>query len=517
MLKIGWSSKDVSTNKPVVLPGQFHMRISHGCLDSLNICALVIEDGNDIAIFLQGDIIYAPTGLIDEIREKVKLLNNAIDISKIFINATHTHCSPILNESEELDWWGMMSDFPCGDVEIEPPCKYRSFFTDRAAEAVLEAYKSRAEGSFSYGYGYAVVAHSRRCVYTEDMSVVDMQRSGMLKQSDNTYLDTNQPNGYAKMYGNTNDEYFSHYEAGADHLANFMFTFDKNEVLTGAIINIPCPSQNSEGEEYLTSDYWNEVRTMLKEKYGDIYVMAQCAAAGDLAPRIMHYKEAQSRRFRLKFDDYMPDARVSASALYARRDIAQRICNAFDEVYSWACKEKYTEAKVSHTVKTVLLDRRMVSDEEYSKIKAENEKYINDSAFAKKEPLKDNFRANTRMLAEYHRRDRVLKRYELQKINPYEKAEIHTIRIGDIAFATNPFELYMDYQHRIQARSPFLQTFIVQLCSQPSGYVYSGYLPTERGAKNKGYSASVFCNQVSPSGGAQLVEETIEELKKLAD
>lgn len=53
MLKIGWSTKNVSTNEPVVLHGQFHMRVSRGCLDSLNISSLVIDDGSNIAIFLQ--------------------------------------------------------------------------------------------------------------------------------------------------------------------------------------------------------------------------------------------------------------------------------------------------------------------------------------------------------------------------------------------------------------------------------------------------------------------------------
>ena len=95
--------------------------------------------------------------------------------------------------------------------------------------------------------------------------------------------------------------------------------------------------------------------------------------------------------------------------------------------------------------------------------------------------------------------------------------ELHVVRLGELAFATNTFELFMDYQHRIQARSPFAQTFVVQLCGQPRGYINASYLATERGFQNKSYSASVYCNKVSVEGGAQLVEETLEELNKLAD
>ena len=92
-------------------------------------------------------------------------------------------------------------------------------------------------------------------------------------------------------------------------------------------------------------------------------------------------------------------------------------------------------------------------------------------------------------------------------------SDIHVVKIGNIAFATNRFELYMDYMHRIQARSPFEQTFIVQLVTGPHGS--GSYLATERAEANKGYSASPYCNQVSPKGGQQLVEETLKILEEL--
>ena len=514
MLKIGWSTKDVATNDPVVLPGQFHIRVSKGCLDSMQVCALAIDSGEDFVIFLQCDLV-AARGILDEIREKVAKRNPEIDTSKIIINVTHTHCGPLLNKGEDLGSWGTLSTLPHEGVEITPPGEYREFFTNQAAAAICEAYEGRCEGSFGYGYGYAVVAHSRRSVYTRDMSIVDAERSGETAK----YINSNRPHGHAKMYGNTNDEYFSHYEAGADHYANFMFTFDENEKLTGAIINIPCPSQNSELEEYMTSDYWGDVRAMLREKYGDIHIMAQCAAAGDLSPRVLHYKAAQNRRYRLKFEDFMPDTRAKYPVeLYNRRDIALRICAAFDEVYAWAQKEKFADAVVKHSVKTIELDRRIITDEEYAAAKAEYDA-INAEVleFVTDGTPEENLYTNSRAMCERRRRTRVLNCYEAQKTKKTIPMELHVIRIGDIAFATNTFELYMDYQHRMQARSPFAQTFIVQLCAQPDGFVTGSYLATERGVKNKGYSASQFCNQVSPAGGAQLVEETVAELKKLAD
>ena len=79
------------------------------------------------------------------------------------------------------------------------------------------------------------------------------------------------------------------------------------------------------------------------------------------------------------------------------------------------------------------------------------------------------------------------------------------IRLGDIALATNPFELYLDYGIRIEARSRAALTFLVQLSSQ-----HSGYLPTEKGIRGGGYSAEKFV--VGPEGGQVLVDETVRRI-----
>jgi hypothetical protein len=106
-----------------------------------------------------------------------------------------------------------------------------------------------------------------------------------------------------------------------------------------------------------------------------------------------------------------------------------------------------------------------------------------------------------------------LERYEKQMEDPVIHTVVHAVRVGEIAFASNRFEMYQDYMHRIQARSPFMQTFVVQLASFEGGT----YLPTERGVKNKGYSASIACNVVGFEGGQQLVEGTLRMLGELAD
>ena len=87
------------------------------------------------------------------------------------------------------------------------------------------------------------------------------------------------------------------------------------------------------------------------------------------------------------------------------------------------------------------------------------------------------------------------------------------VQIGNIAFATNRFEMFIDYMHRIQGRSPFEQTFVVQLV--PDDYGVGNYLATERAIANKGYSATPYCNRASAEGGQELVNATVDVLKKI--
>src|SRR5690606_2692312 len=92
------------------------------------------------------------------------------------------------------------------------------------------------------------------------------------------------------------------------------------------------------------------------------------------------------------------------------------------------------------------------------------------------------------------RANNVRKHYETQLYEPKYYVEIHTIRLGDIAIATNPFELYLDYGVRMKARSPAIQTFVVQLAGSGT------YLPTQRAVEGRGYGAIPASNIVGPKG-----------------
>jgi len=500
-VKIGWGRREISMNEPVCIPGQMYIRVSEGIHDPLYVTALCVDGGKgqDVVIFLSCDVVTQWSGILKPMCRKLKELRPDIPDYAIVWNYTHTHSSIDLGNPPEKTPDGM----PIYSGE-----KTREFFTKQAIEAICEAWDNRKAGGIGYGYGYAVVAHSRRVVYFDEL---------LERKKDKRDFMT--PSGTGFMYGNTNYDLFSHYEAGADHFLNLMFTFDADEKLTGIIVNVPCPSQLSEHFKKLSADYWNEVRQLVKAEFGeDVYVLPQCAAAGDLSPRTLHYKEAQVRRMALKYNLPYDLSKLSQhgqdeynKVMAERYDIAERIMEGIRDVYSWAKKDIHTHVPVNHAFRTMDLERRKITDEERAWCE-ENLELLKAREPDPNTMTGEEYRvAYSNYQSMVNRNKGGIARCEDVKKNPTMEMDSHIIRIGDIAFATMRFELYMDFMHRLQARSPFIQTFVVQLAGTEGG----NYLATERAVKSKGYSASMFCNMVSAYGGQQWVENVLEDLNEM--
>ena len=167
-LKIGWASRDVSTTKPVDIPGQFHIRVSTGIIDPITVTALVLESGGDIAVFLSGDFVSIRPYLVTETRDEIAKRLPGFPVEKIVICCTHTHAGASYYKSSSS--MSTPDEIPHPGIEIADGNEYRAFLVGKIADAIEEAYAGRAPGGIAYGYGYAVAGHSRRVVYFDDLS-----------------------------------------------------------------------------------------------------------------------------------------------------------------------------------------------------------------------------------------------------------------------------------------------------------------------------------------------------------
>ena len=470
-LHIGWASKDVTPDRPVNLLGQFGMRISKGVKDPVTITALALSSGmrasdNDAVIFVSCDTCILREAIAARCRAAVQAKAPEIDARRIVMNATHTHTAPDLTG----EWYPPV---PKGVMTSD---EYADFFVERVAEAVVEAWHGRKTGGVSWGLGTAVVGHNRRATYFEDIGVgTNAPRAGQASD------------GFTKMYGNTNDPKFSHIEGYEDHYVDLMFTWNKSRQMTGVIVNLACPSQETETDVYVSADFWHEIRIEIRKRQGEkIQVLAQCSTAGDQSPHRMWYKAAEERMLRLR-------------GLSMRQEIGRRVADAVDDVLPLAGKDIQTTPALKHIVKDIDLPQRLITDAEAAAVRKDWAKLKAEESATK-----------TNLHTSIYRCKDALARYKQQKKCPKAEMELHVLRLGDTVFASNPFELFLDFGVQIKARSPAVQTFLIQLA-----HGHPSYLPTARAVAGKGYGGGVYDNKVGPEGGRELVERTLAIIAKL--
>lgn len=457
-LWIGWAAGDITPLRKTLVMGQFHTRISDVVVSPLTATAMAVEvkeaDGElEQALFLSCDM-PSESFKQDMLRELEGRCQD-LDRGKITINCTHTHNAPCTHSG----WY----DEPADDPAFMKPDEYRLWLAVQLADIVEKAWNSRQPGSTARGFGYAAVGRCRRAVYAD---------------------------GSARMYGDTGREDFLGFESCDDHAVNMIYTRDAAGSLSGIIVNLACTSQCDEGLYAFSSDFWHPVREGIKARYGaNVQLLPQCAPAGDMSPHLLSdHKEEKDLRDRLGLDD--------------KGIIARRILAAIEEGLASASPAQDTVA-FSHVTATLRLPRLMVTDEEY-----ELEKRI--YHMSPEELVKQTF-AFQRVWPFGLVCD-LIKRYEQQAANPDHIVEAHFIRLGDVVFATNPFELFVDYGMEIRCRSRALQTFLIQL-ADGSGNGF--YLPTQRALDGGHYSAMIKSNWVGPKGGKVLVEETLRAIDSL--
>jgi hypothetical protein len=336
-----------------------------------------------------------------------------------------------------------------------PPEDYRRFLVGQLADVAERAWKARSPGKAGWGLGYAVIAHNRRVVYR---------------------------NGRAQMYGQTGRDDFIRIEGHEDHGVEVLCFWDADDQLIATAINVACPSQEVEGRSAVNADFWHQIRQSLKSKYGEeLFVLGWTGAAGDQSPRPMYRKRADERMRRLRGTQRLDD-------------IAARVVAGWEEAYAGARQERHADPVLIHRVRSIDLPIRQVTEEEAAEARAAVKRYVNKPSET----------------WNYNWHKRVIDRYENQSPGDVYSMELHALRLGDIAIATNDFELFTEFGVRIKARSKALQTFVIQLANSSGGYI-----PSKPAAKGGGYSAIVQSNRVGHEGGTELVEQTVRSLNAL--
>jgi len=475
-LRIGWAQADITPPRPCLVAGQFHVRISEEVLDPVTATALALASGGEHAVLVSCDLVAIPDGLRDAVRARLGGGGDGPDPMKVVISATHTHTGPEVRGPGQSP--GTLATAAGVELEAMGAAEYQPMVADRIADAVRRAWAARAASGLAFGMGWAVVGRNRRWV---DVS------------------------GRARMYGRTDTPLFSHIEGYEDHSLGLAATVDTAGRLTGLVVNVPCSAQVSEHAFAVSADYWHETRQELRRRFGgDLFVLGQCSAAGDQSPHLIYDRRAAERMLDLK-------------GRTARQDIARRIADAVEEVLPFIAATADRAPVLAHHAETIALPASALTQADADAAVAEAEKdrlrYEDEMRKLRADPsLKDRPRWYQAPSGFYRRmkwQQAVAERFQRQEEQASVPAELHVVRAGDLAVATNPFEYYLDFGTYIKARSPAVQTLLVQLAGAGS------YCPSRRSLAGGGYGSLPASNPVGPEGGRQLAERTVEVLLRL--
>lgn len=490
-LMIGWGEKSIVPDKKVFLRGQFYERISEYVESDITATALALSSGEEKMIIVSVDIVGIEDALLRRTREVFASLTDEIPPELLMFGATHSHTSVDCSCCSGLDVaQSILNEFlpeakryhplveAAGDSVLAGE-EALEFLAKRLAAAAYEAWRNRAPGMYANEFGRAAVGMCRRVQYDDDT---------------------------AQMWGDTNTANFVSLEGGNDSGVELLYFFDADKKLTGVAANVACPSQILEHRSFISSDYWGKVKEYLRREWGDgIYVLGLCGAGGDQCPRdLVRWVQPETpindpnisrpHVIEHRADPSMFDLK---GCRLAGRRIANEIVSVFDEI-----TEYHDDVPFRHKVYTLDLPLRRVTLTDYKNAVREIEYYIAKNAGRPEFDFKDN--------AALHVYAGTIERFRRQQFEEIVPIEVHTVRLGDIALTTNPFELFLDYGNQIKARSYAKQTFIVQLsCGD------LGYLPTEKAEGHGHYSAYVSSGCIGHEGGNMLVRRSITEINEM--
>lgn len=489
-LQFGWGEASITPDKKISLAGQFAERISEYVEKPLTATAMAVTTDDEQMILVSCDLVAIATNLLEAVRENLKGKVSGLDTEKIILHAIHTHTGPIYNRrkniSEKSAREVLKDMLPDGRKYVEKQNVSNNpdiatneevfgVLVNGISEAVLKAWENRKSGSFSNGFGRAAVGMCRRATYND---------------------------GSAQMWGDTNMGVFEAVEGGNDSGIELIYVFDDNKKLTGIVANLACPAQCVQHRLFVSPDFWGEVKKLLRERFGeDIFLLALCSAAGDQCPvDIVRWVEPYSDVNDPNIERKHPLKRKADPSMFdldGMKKVGKRIAREIIDIYDEGLDEPQEDAVLIHHINSVKLPLRRATLAQEKEAKEAITNYLNNK------PGDVDYNDVAKLQVHLG----ILVRMDTQDKYDTVETEIHTMRLGNIAFATNPFELFLDYGNKIKARSLAEQTFLIQLANGAEGY-----LPTKKAEDGGHYSAFISSGMVGHQGGDQLVRETLNDI-----
>ena len=270
------------------------------------------------------------------------------------------------------------------------------------------------------------------------------------------------------MYGDSKRPDFNGIEGPEDPCHAILFGIDeKNEMIAIAHHNT-SHSTCFEIADFASSDFPGSARSMLRSAIGkNVPVLYLQGASGDISP----------------WDMLHPEKRVDAET--RAREIGFLLSS---ETISLMRKAQLVSDPLLHyEYEDMRIAVRLPGEKELARAKEITGMGVEKAG-----------------RWDYVLQESVLRLYSQFKDDPFDIVPVHAVRIGDLAIATNPCELFCQFGLDIKRRSPAKITAVSQLTNGSMTYC-----PTIPAIMGGGYSGeTVLWCRLEPYAGYKIVETT---------
>lgn len=421
VLKAGFSEKDITPDIGMEAPGGYSKRHYKSYNDRCKVRAVVFDDGQKEVAIVGIDLLFIPRNLVQTARAEIQK-RCGIKPEAVMIGASHSHSSgPVAMVEKELfaDASPLIKDLVF-NKSISSDAGYDQHLIQQIVEAVIQAYNTRVEAKMAVGVGY------------EDK--VSFNRRLRMK------------NGLTYSHPGVGNPDIIDYAGPIDPDVGTIGVWDMNDNLMGVVVNFACHATTNPGG--ISANWIEPMERTLRGATGHaalpvVFVQGAC---GDITQvdNLAKFDRPSSKEWW-----ELVGGRVGAEAfktlLLVRRGAGSQIPLDYRQEVWEIDRRKPSREKVEKAYKTVQQDPETVGPAEWT--------------FAKETVVLD----------------------AMIKKKPKAEVEVQAIKVGPVAFISNPAEYFVQFGLDIKKGSNFPFTFIVELAN---GCV--GYVPTEEAFSEHG-------------------------------
>ena len=446
-LQAGTAVVDISPQQwPLAPRGSFTPRPIDSAHDPLKVRCLVLDDGNTSIALAVVDSCMVHRDVADQAKRQASDATG-IPVEHMLVSATHTHSAPFANAQH-----GTPQEL-----------SYQKRLLEGIVEAIVQASKNRQTARAGWS-GY-------------DLPDEVFNRRWFLKPGTVPTNPFGEDTDIVKMNPPRNNNILINPAGPTDPEVSVLHVVNAKGRPLAVFANYSLHYVGNVGGQ-MSADYFGEFSRLMPVRVGSpaegFVAMMSNGTSGDI--NNINFRNPRPRR-----EPYEQIRIVASKTADAAARAIRQIDSASGDL-TLAMKQR--EITLNHRVPTAEQIERAKSIVEMD---AEGEKRLPRLAKA--------YAVRTLKLAEEP---------------PTTKVLIQTVRIGDLAICTLPFEVFVEIGLELKDKSPAADTFVMSLAN--GGY---GYLPTPEQHQFGGYETWLSTNKVQKDASVILVDNLLEMLGEI--